>query len=46
MLDVMYDVPTKENLDKFVVTADMVKNRKNAEVVQLPTKDNGNSEIA
>lgn len=46
MLDVMYDVPTKENIDKFVVTADMVKNRKNAEVVQLPTKDNGNSEIA
>lgn len=37
MLDVMYDVPTKENLDKFVVTAEMVKNRKNAEVVQLPT---------
>lgn len=46
MLDVMYDVPTKENIDKFVVKADMVKNRKNAEVVQLPTKDNGNSEIA
>lgn len=39
MLDVMYDVPTKESLDKFVVTADMVKNRKNAEVVKLPTKD-------
>ncbi len=38
MLDVMYDVPTKENIDKFVVTADMVKNRKNAEIVQLPTK--------
>ncbi len=46
MLDVMYDVPTKENIEKFVVTAEMVKNRKNAEVVQLPTKDNGNSEIA
>mgnify|MGYP002626436950 CR=1 FL=1 len=38
MLDVMYDVPTKENIDKFIVTADMVKNRKNAEVVKLPTK--------
>ena len=37
MLDVMYDVPTKENLDKFVVTAEMVKNRNNAEVVKLPT---------
>lgn len=46
MLDVMYDVPTKENIDKFVVTADMVKNRKNAEVVPLPTKENENSEIA
>ena len=39
MLDVMYDVPTKENIDKFVVTADMVKNNKNAEVLKLPTKE-------
>ncbi len=46
MLDVMYDVPTKENITKFVVTADMVKNRKNAEVVKLPTKDSEASEIA
>lgn len=38
MLDVMYDVPTKENIDKFVVTAEMVRNRKNAEVVHLPAK--------
>ena len=45
MLDVMYDVPTKENIDKFVVTADMVKNRKNAEVVQLPKKDEQTKEI-
>lgn len=45
MLDVMYDVPTKENIDKFVVTADMVKNRKNAEVVQLPTKSEKENEI-
>lgn len=37
MLDVMYDVPTKDNIDKFVVTSEMVKNRKNAEVVKLPT---------
>ena len=40
MLDVMYDVPTKADITKFVVTADMVKNRKNAEVVQLPTNSN------
>ena len=45
MLDVMYDVPTKENIEKFVVTADMVKNRKNAEVVQLPTKAEKENEI-
>ena len=38
MLDVMYDVPTKENIKKFVVTKEMVENRKNAEVVKLPTK--------
>ena len=38
MLDVMYDVPTKENVKKFVVTKEMVENRKNAEVVPLPTK--------
>lgn len=37
MLDVMYDVPNKPDMKKFVVTADMVKNRKNAEIVQLPT---------
>ena len=45
MLDIMYDVPTKENMDKFVVTADMVKNRKNAEVVKLPTKSDKADEI-
>ena len=39
MLDVMYDVPAKENTDKFTVTLDMVKNRKNAEVIKLPTKE-------
>ena len=39
MLDVMYDVPAKDNTDKFLVTLDMVKNRKNAEVIKLPTKE-------
>lgn len=38
MLDVMYDVPTKNDMTKFIVTADMVRNRKNAEVVKLPTQ--------
>ena len=37
MLDVMYDVPTKNVMTKFTVTADMVRNRKNAQVVPLPT---------
>ncbi len=37
MLDVMYDVPTKKDITTFTVTADMVKNRKNAEVLPLPT---------
>jgi ATP-dependent protease Clp ATPase subunit len=41
----MYDVPAKENVDKFVVTSEMVKNRKNAEVVKLPTKE-ASSEIS
>ncbi len=45
MLDVMYDVPTKENIDKFVVTAEMVKNRKNAELIPLPTKSEKDKEI-
>ena len=38
MLDVMYDVPTTGDVTKFVVTVDIVKNRKNAEVVKLPTQ--------
>lgn len=38
MLDVMYDVPSKENLTSYTITADMVKNRNNAELIQLPTK--------
>lgn len=37
MLDIMYDVPTKADMKKLVITADMVKNRNNAEVVKLPT---------
>ena len=32
-------------IDKFVVTAEMVKNRKNAEVVKLPTKTDKENEI-
>lgn len=45
MLDVMYDVPSKENKDKFIVTADMVKNRNSGELIQLPTKTDSSKEI-
>ena len=45
MLDVMYDVPSKENNGKFLVTAEMVKNRNNAELIQLPTKTDSSKEI-
>ncbi|MFI3301152.1 MAG: ATP-dependent protease ATP-binding subunit ClpX [Candidatus Gastranaerophilales bacterium] len=38
MLDVMYDVPLKGDMEKFTVTAEIVKNRNNAELIQLPTK--------
>lgn len=47
MLDVMYDVPSKENLTHYTVTVDMVKNRNNAELIPLPTKKElSNEEIA
>ena len=39
MLDIMYDIPSKGDIDKFVITKEMVENRNNAEVVQLPQKD-------
>ena len=39
MLDVMYDIPSKEHSEKLVITADMVKNRNSGELIQLPTKD-------
>ena len=45
MLDVMYDVPSKEGSGKFLVTADMVKNRNNAELIKLPTKTDTSQEI-
>src|SRR5574344_633784 len=39
MLDIMYDVPSKEHINKFIITADMVKNRNKAELIQLPNKN-------
>ncbi len=45
MLDIMYDVPSKENNGKFLVTAEMVKNRNSGELIQLPTKNDSSKEI-
>ena len=39
MLDIMYDIPSKRDTDKFVVTKQMVEDRNKAEVVKLPKKD-------
>jgi ATP-dependent Clp protease ATP-binding subunit ClpX len=39
MLDIMYDIPSKCDIDKFVVTKKMVEDRNKAEVVKLPKKD-------
>ncbi len=39
MLDVMYDVPSKEHSEKLVITAEMVKNRNSGELIPLRTKD-------
>lgn len=39
MLDIMYDIPSKCDIDKFVVTKKMVEDRNKAEVVKLPQKD-------
>ena len=42
MLDVMYDVPSKEDIKEFVVTKEMVEKKQQegqgGEIVQLPTK--------
>jgi len=38
MLDVMYDVPAKENVKTFTITKEMVENRNKAELIQLPSK--------
>lgn len=47
MLDVMYDIPSKEGLTHYTITADMVKNRNKAELIKLPTKkDKPTEEIA
>lgn len=39
MLDIMYDIPSKGNIEKFVITKKMVEERNKAELIQLPQKD-------
>ena len=45
MLDVMYEIPTQENVKEFTVTEKMVKKHENmAELIKLPNKKDKNSE--
>lgn len=46
MLDIMYEVPLKGDITEFTVTEEMVKNRNNAELIQLPTLNKSNESIA
>ena len=43
MLDIMYEIPSKDNLTHYLITAEMVKNRNKAELIQLPTKKQNES---
>ena len=38
MIDIMYDIPSKEGITNFTITKDMVENRNKAELIQLPQK--------
>ena len=41
MLNIMYEVPSQEDIKEFVVTAEMVQKRdKVADLIQLPQKNN------
>ncbi|MBR1775789.1 ATP-dependent Clp protease ATP-binding subunit ClpX [bacterium] len=50
MLDVMYDIPSKHDMDKFVITKEMVERQEEkeqqAELLHLPKKDDNKAEIA
>jgi len=44
MLDVMYDVPTQNDMKEFVVTADMIRKKHGiAELIELPSKNSKSS---
>lgn len=44
MLDIMYEVPLKADITEFTVTEEMVRNRNNAELIQLPTINSKSNE--
>lgn len=45
MLDIMYEVPTRDDMKEFVVTSEMVKKPQNvAELIKLPRKESVSSE--
>ncbi|MCD7779491.1 MAG: ATP-dependent Clp protease ATP-binding subunit ClpX [Candidatus Gastranaerophilales bacterium] len=46
MIDIMYDIPSDENIKEFTVTADMIKSKKEetAELIKLPSKNSKNTE--
>ena len=50
MLDVMYDIPTKHDIKKFVITKEMVEKQEEkenqAELIRLPEKNISEEEIA
>jgi len=46
MLDIMYDIPSKEKVEKFVITKELVENRNKAELIHLPKKEENQAEIA
>ncbi|MCD7780115.1 MAG: hypothetical protein LUH05_05530 [Candidatus Gastranaerophilales bacterium] len=41
MMDIMYNLPSKEDVKEFTVTADMIKkgNDSTAELIKLPSKN-------
>jgi ATP-dependent Clp protease ATP-binding subunit ClpX len=45
MLDIMYDIPSKEDLKEYTITADAVKNRNNADLIKLPTGKKAGKEV-
>ena len=48
MLDIMYDIPSKNDIDKFIITKEMVETRNNkadhAELIPLPKKEKNKKE--